>query len=173
VHTGVQPVRLVWHALELNSPRLQYSCSKKPQPDSWASSTQHVYPAKSPFSRVGPTRLELVTSAMRRRSEGFVVVHYRSKNRLNKPNPEIFPSWLFVIVRAGCRQTVVSCIRKYCASKEASFRDPHVYSTPVHVVLGASVQEARERESGKQQVGSMQAAEYGFPRIHLPRLFGK
>jgi hypothetical protein len=129
---------------------------------------RYVYPAKRPFLGVDPTRLELVTSAMRRRSEGFAVVHNRSKNRLNKPNPEISPSWLFASVRAGCRQTVVSCIRKYCASKEVSFRDPHVYSTPVHVVLGASVQEARERESGRQQVGSMQAAEYGFRRISLP-----
>ena len=94
-----------------------------------------------------PTRLELVTSAMRGRSEGFAAVHYRSKNRLNKPNPRIVSPRMFAIVRAGCRQIVVSCISKNWASEETLFIDRQVYSRLVHVVLEDSVQEVRERMS--------------------------
>jgi hypothetical protein len=118
---------------------------------------------------VDPTRLELVTSAMRGRSEGFAAVHYRSKNRLNKSNPRIVPPRMFAIVRAGCRQIVVSCISKYWASKETLFIDQQVYSTPVHVVLEGSVQEAQERMSCRQQTGSMQDPANGLPRMPLPR----
>src|SRR5215210_7884388 len=76
---------------------------------------------------------------------------------------------MFAIVHAGCRQIVVSCIREHCASEEALYKDPQVYPTSVHVVLGASVREARERVSGKQQTGSMQDAAYEFRRTPLPR----
>src|SRR5215210_1911289 len=76
---------------------------------------------------------------------------------------------MFAIVHAGCRQIVVSCIREHCASEEALYKDPQVYPTSVHVVLGASVREARERVSGKQQTGSMQDAAYEFRRIPLLR----
>ena len=116
-----------------------------------------------------PRGLEPLTSAMRGRSEGFAAVHYRSKNRLNKSNPRIVPPRMFAIVRAGCRQIVVSCISKYRASKETLFIDRQVYSTPVHVVLEGSVQAARERMSGRQQIGSMQDPANGLPRIPLPR----
>ena len=92
-----------------------------------------------------PRGLELVASAMRGRSKGFAAVHYRSKDRLNKPNPRIVSPRMFAIVRAGCRQIVVSCISKYWASEETLFMDRQVYSTPVHVVLEGSVQEARQR----------------------------
>jgi hypothetical protein len=74
---------------------------------------------------------------------------------------------MFAIVHAGCRQIVVSCIREHCASEEALYKDPQVYPTSVHVVLGASVREARERVSGKQQTGSMQDAAYEFRRTPL------
>jgi hypothetical protein len=106
---------------------------------------------------------------MRRRSEGFAVVHYRSKNRLNKPDLRIVPPRMFTIVRAGCRQIVVSCIREHCASEALLYKDPQVYPTPVYVVLRASVREARERMPSKQQADSMQDAAYGFRRTPLPR----
>jgi hypothetical protein len=76
---------------------------------------------------------------------------------------------MFAIVRAGCRQIVVSCISKYWASEETLFIDRQVYSTPVHVVLEGSVQEARERMSDRQQTGSMQDTANELRRIHLPR----
>ena len=76
---------------------------------------------------------------------------------------------MFTIVRAGCRQIVVSCISKYWASEETLFIDRQVYSTPVHVVLEGSVQEAREWVSGRQQTGSMQDPANGLPRIPLLR----
>jgi hypothetical protein len=118
---------------------------------------------------VDPTRLELVTSAMRGRSEGFAAVHYRSKNRLEKVNPRIVSPRMFAIVRAGCRQIVVSCISKYWASEETLFIDRQVYSTPVHVVLEGSVQAARERMSGRQQTASMQDAASEVRRTPLLR----
>jgi hypothetical protein len=118
---------------------------------------------------VDPRGLEPLTSAMRGRSEGFAAVRYRSKNRLDKANPRIVPPRMFAIVRAGCRQIVVSCKSKYWASKETLFIDRQVYSTPVHVVLEGSVQAARERMSGRQQIGSMQDPANGLPRIPLPR----
>ena len=114
-----------------------------------------------------PTRLELVTSAMRGRSEGFAAVHYRSKNRLDKPNPRIGPPRMFAIVRTGCRQIVVSCISKYRASMETLFIDRQAYSRLVHVVLEDSVQEVQERMSCRQQTGSMQDPAYGLLRIPL------
>src|SRR5215211_6537666 len=61
-------------------------------------------PANRRKKEVDPTRLELVASAMRGRSKGFAAVHYRSKDRLNKPNPRIVSPRMFAIVRAGCRQ---------------------------------------------------------------------
>jgi hypothetical protein len=122
---------------------------------------------------VDPTSLELVTSAMRGRSKGFAAVHYRSKDRLNKPNPRIVSPRMFAIVRAGCRQIVVSCISKYWASEETLFIVRQVYSTPVHVVLEDSVQEARERMSGRQQTGAMQDPANGLPRNPLSRLYEK
>jgi hypothetical protein len=106
---------------------------------------------------------------MRGRSEGFAAVHYRSKNRLDKPNPRIVPPRMFAIVRVDCRQIVVSFISKYWASKETLFIDRQVYSRPVHVVLEGSVQEARERMSGRQQTGSMQDPVSEVRRIPLPR----
>jgi hypothetical protein len=106
---------------------------------------------------------------MRGRSKGFAAVHYRSKDRLNKPNPRIVSPRMFAIVRAGCRQIVVSCISKYWAPEETLFIDRQVYSTPVHVVLEGSVQEARERVSGRQQTGSMQDPVSEVLRIPLPR----
>jgi hypothetical protein len=118
---------------------------------------------------VEPRGFEPLTSAMRGRSERFAAVHYRSNNRLHKPNPRIVSPRMFAIVRAGCRQIVVSCISKYWASKETLFIDRQVYSRPVHVVLEASVQEARERMSGRQQTGSMQDPANGLPRIPLLR----
>ena len=57
--------------------------------------------------------LEPLTSAMRGRCKGFAAVHYRSKTRLNKPNPRIVPPRTVAFVLAGRRQIVVSCIRKY------------------------------------------------------------
>jgi hypothetical protein len=97
-----------------------------------------IFPAKCTLLEVEPRGFEPPTSAMRGRSEGFAVVLHRSKDRLTKPDSRIVPPRTFAIVRAGCRQIVVSCIRKYCASKETLFRDRQVYSTPLHVVLGAS-----------------------------------
>src|SRR5688572_29230640 len=123
-----------------------------------------VSPANPRKKRVDPRGLEPLSSAMRGRSKGFAAVHYRSKNRLNKPNPRIIPPRMFATVRAGCRQIVVSCICKYWASKETLFIDRQVYSTPVHVVLEDSVQAARERMSGRQQTGSMQDPANGLPR---------
>jgi hypothetical protein len=55
-----------------------------------------------------------VNAAAVRRGEGFAVARYRSKNRLNTPNPWIVPPQKFAVVRAGCRQTVVNC-RRACA----------------------------------------------------------
>ena len=133
----------------------------------------HYLPANKPLLKVDPRGLEPLTSAMRGRSEGFAAVHYRSKNRLNKSNPRIVPPRMFAIVRAGCRQIVVSCIGKYWASKETLFKDRQVYSTPVHVVLEGSVQEARERMSGRQQTGSMQDPASELLRIPLPETVRK
>jgi hypothetical protein len=70
--------------------------------------TQQVLPANQPKKRVDPTRLELVTSAMRGRSEGFAVIRRRSEMRLNKLDSRSVPSRMFAVVRVGCRQTVVS-----------------------------------------------------------------
>src|SRR5215208_143767 len=128
-----------------------------------------VLPANRDKNGVDPRGLEPLASAMRGRSEGFAAVHYRSKNRLDKANPRIVPPRMFAIVRAGCRQIVVSCISKYRASKEALFMDRYVHSTPVHVVLEGSAQEARERMLGRQQTGSMQDPANGLRRISLPR----
>src|ERR671921_899304 len=51
----------------------------------------HVFPANRSNNGVDPRGLEPLASAMRGRSEGFAAVRYRSKNRLNKPNPRIVP----------------------------------------------------------------------------------
>ena len=115
----------------------------------YLSGSNYSLPANKPLLNVDLRGLEPLTSAMRGRSKGFAAVHYRSKNRLNKPNPRIVSPRMFAIVRAGCRQIVVSCISKSWASKETLFIDRQVYSTPVHVVLEGSVQEARERMSGR------------------------
>jgi hypothetical protein len=72
------------------------------------------------------------------------------------------------IVPAGCRQIVVSCIREHCASEEALYKDPQVYPISVHVVLGASVREARKRVSGRQQADSMQYLGFELLRTHQP-----
>src|SRR5829696_8110897 len=106
-----------------------------------------VLPAKLGVFGVDPRGLEPLTSAMRGRSKGFAAVHYRSKDRLNKPNPRIVSPRMFAIVRAGCRQIVVSCVSKFWASEETLFLDRQVYSTHVHVVLEGSVQEARQKMS--------------------------
>jgi hypothetical protein len=135
----------------------------------WLLPVLHILPANLHISRVEPRGLEPLTSAMRGRSKGFAAVHCRSKNRLNKPNPRIVSPRMFAIVRAGCRQIVVSCISKYWAPEETLFIDRQDYSTPVHVVLEGSVQEARERVSGRQQTGSMQDPANGLRRIPLPR----
>ena len=127
----------------------------------------HVSPVIRPLFGVDPTRLELVTSAMRGRSEGFAAVHHRPKTRLNKPNPRIVPPRMFTIVRISCRQIVVSCISKSWGSKGTLFIDRQVYSTPVHVVLEGSVKFARERMLGRQQSSPMQDFANGLPRIHL------
>ena len=133
----------------------------------------HVFPANRSNNGVNPRGLGPLASAMRGRSEGFAAVHYRSKDRLNKPNPRIVSPRMFAIVRAGCRQIVVSCKSKYWASKETLFIDRQVYSTPVHVVLESSVQEARESISSRQQTGSMQDPANGLPRILLPTHLGE
>ena len=52
-------------------------------------------------------------------------------------------------------------------SGEPLRKDPQVYSTSVHIVLGAFVREARDGASGRQQAGSMQDAGYGLPRTPL------
>src|SRR5919112_60150 len=127
----------------------------------------HVFPANRSNNGVDPRGLEPLASAMRGRSEGFAAVRYRSKNRLNKPNPRIVPPRMFAIVRAGCRQIVVSCISKSWASEETLFIDRQVYSTPVHVVLEGSVQAARERMACRQQTGSMQDPASELLRIPL------
>jgi hypothetical protein len=67
-----------------------------------------VLPANRDKKKVDPTRLELVTSAMRRRSEDFAVVRRRSKMRLNRPNLRSGLPQMFADVRLGCRQTVVN-----------------------------------------------------------------
>jgi hypothetical protein len=95
------------------------------------------------------------------------VVGWCSEIGTNKPNLQCGQSCMFAFVRMGCRQIVVSCIRKYRASAEILFRDSQIYSTPVHVVLRRSVQEARETLLGKQQSGSMQVLVFEFPRIHF------
>jgi hypothetical protein len=74
---------------------------------------------------------------------------------------------MFAIVRMGCRQIVVSCTRKFWVSNVTLFKDRHVYSTPVHVVLRDSVQEARKRVSGSQLADSMQYLGYELLRIRL------
>jgi hypothetical protein len=129
----------------------------------------HVFSANRSNNGVDPRGLELLASAMRGRSKGFAVVRFRSKNRLDKANPRIVPPRMFAIVRAGCRQIVVSCKSKYWASKETLFIDRQVYSTPVHVVLEGSVQAARERMSGRQQTASMQDAASEVRRTPLLR----
>ena len=83
--------------------------SKGPGVYTGSSFVLYVLPANIRKKIVYPTSLELVISAMRGRSEGFAVVHQRSKNRLTKPNLHISPSRMFALVRSGCRQTVVSC----------------------------------------------------------------
>jgi hypothetical protein len=70
--------------------------------------TPRTFPFRHAVLGVDPTRLELVTSAMRGRSEAFTVVHCRSKNRLNKPNLQTVPSCTFAVVRLRCRQSVGS-----------------------------------------------------------------
>ena len=54
-------------------------------------------------------------------------------------------------------------------SKETLFTDRQVYSSTVHVVLEGSVQEVRERMSGRQQTGSMQDPASEVRRIPLLR----
>jgi hypothetical protein len=97
---------------------------------------RHVYPAKSPFYGVDPTRLELVTSAMRRRRDNIAVVRHRSEKRLNKPDSRFVLPQVLAIVRVGCRQTVVSCVGERCALEAALKKESQVYPTPEHVGLG-------------------------------------
>ena len=66
------------------------------------------FTCKHKEKRVDPTRLELVISAMRGRSESFAAVHHCSENRLTKPNTQFISTRMFVTVLVGCRQTVVS-----------------------------------------------------------------
>jgi hypothetical protein len=116
---------------------------------------QNLFPAPMPLfafylqiegkKRVDPTRLELVTSAMRRRSEDFATVRYRSKNRLNKPNPRIVSSPMFAVVRVGCRQTVVSCVHEYCALKRSLIQGFAILSDTRTCCAGG----LRARGSGK------------------------
>jgi hypothetical protein len=93
---------------------------------------------------VDPRGLEPLASAIRRRREGFAAVRYRSKNRLNKPNSRIVLPRVFAIVRVGCRQTVVSCVRERCALEAAVKKDLQVYPTPVHVGLGVHARGSRQ-----------------------------
>jgi hypothetical protein len=95
--------------------------------------------------RVDSTRHELVTSATRRRSEDFATVRYRSKNRLNKPNPRIVSSPMFAVVRVGCRQTVVSCVHEYCALKRSLIQGFAILSDTRTCCAGG----LRARGSGK------------------------
>jgi len=58
---------------------------------------------------VDPTRLELVTSAMRGRLDAFVVVRNRSENRLDKPGFEACvsscsPTFALVTVRVTVKR---------------------------------------------------------------------
>jgi hypothetical protein len=77
---------------------------------------------------VDPTRLELVTSAMGRRSEGFAVAHYRSKNHLNKPNVRYGPSCMFAGVRVGCRQRPLEGHRR-ASNSRPSYRATNRWSS--------------------------------------------
>jgi|SRR5215211_5492534 len=70
----------------------------------------HVLPGNSQKKMVDPTRLELVTSAMRRRFEGYAEVRDRSEMRWNKLDSKSVVPWKFAVVRFGCRQTVVADI---------------------------------------------------------------
>jgi hypothetical protein len=60
-----------------------------------------VYPAKLAFLGVNPTRFELVTSAMRKRLEAFVVVRRCFEKRLFKPDCRASCLQLFVDIHHG------------------------------------------------------------------------
>jgi hypothetical protein len=68
-----------------------------------------VLPAKAEFLKVDPTRLELVTSAMRRQREEFVTVRWCSKTPANKHILLGLMSPVFAIVHLGwCQGGVTS-----------------------------------------------------------------
>ncbi len=54
-----------------------------------------------------PRGFEPLTSAVQRRVEGLAVVRRRSEKCLNQPNRRTPSPQVFVVVRLGCRQTVV------------------------------------------------------------------
>jgi hypothetical protein len=60
-----------------------------------------ILPANHCFSGVDSTRLELVTSAMRRQREEFATVRLRSKTPANKPILPKLLSLVFAVVRLG------------------------------------------------------------------------
>jgi len=59
---------------------------------------------------VDPTRLELVTSAMRRQHEEFATVRLRSKTPANKHIHPKLVSFVFTIVRLGWCQVGVTSV---------------------------------------------------------------
>jgi hypothetical protein len=66
-----------------------------------------ICPAKTLVFGVDPTRLELVTSAMRRRPEGFAGVRGYPENRLDKSNSYTLRLLVFAGIRPGyCQVTV-------------------------------------------------------------------
>ena len=90
--------------------------------DTNESNYPRILPANRYILGVEPRGFEPLTSAVQRRRKGFAVVHYCSKNRLNKPNPRYGPSRMFAVVRLGCRQTVVNCRRSTQPDSERSIQ---------------------------------------------------
>src|SRR5918994_4261097 len=69
-----------------------------------------VLPVKAEFSKVDPTRLELVTSAMRRQREESATVRLRSKTSANKHIIPKLLSPMFAVVRSGWCQVGVPSV---------------------------------------------------------------
>src|SRR5215207_6461492 len=82
-------------------------CTKSQVVFSFCGFSLRFLPANRRKKEVDPTRLELVTSAMRGRDEGFTTVHHRSKTCISKLIPRTDPPRMFTTVRARCRQIVV------------------------------------------------------------------
>jgi hypothetical protein len=92
----------------------------------------YVLPANDCIFEVEPRGIEPLTSAVQRRSEGFVVVHCCSKTRISKLISLTDPPRMFTAVQARCRQTVDNR-RRVCAARGSDSVTQTCRSAPIFI----------------------------------------